>query len=52
MTVLPPNCTPLNQPPNLTPVSGLEKILRVLSVVQKFGVIAEYPELRKLSVNV
>jgi uncharacterized protein with PQ loop repeat len=33
MTVLPPDCTPLNRPPNLTPVSGLERILRVLSVV-------------------
>ncbi len=33
MTILPPDCMPMNQPPRLAPVDGLEKILRLLSVV-------------------
>ena len=33
MTILPPDCVPFKQPPASTPVSGLEKALRLLSVV-------------------
>jgi uncharacterized protein with PQ loop repeat len=33
MTILPPDCRLLNQPPNSKPVSGLEKTLRILSIV-------------------
>lgn len=33
MTMLPPDCAAVSQPPNSPPVGGLEKLLRVLSVV-------------------
>jgi uncharacterized protein with PQ loop repeat len=33
MTMLPPDCATVSQPPNEPPVEGLEKFLRVLSVV-------------------
>lgn len=31
MTILPPNCAPVNLPQGATPASGLEKVLRFLS---------------------
>ena len=33
MTMLPPDCAALNQPRGLPPVGGLERVLRILSVV-------------------
>jgi uncharacterized protein with PQ loop repeat len=33
MTVLPPDCAAISQPPGASPVGGLERVLRVLSVV-------------------
>jgi uncharacterized protein with PQ loop repeat len=32
MTILPPDCVPFNQPPQSAPVSGLERVLRLLSI--------------------
>jgi uncharacterized protein with PQ loop repeat len=33
MTIVPPDCTPIKQPPGSAPVSGLERVLRLLSVL-------------------
>lgn len=32
MTILPPDCVPLDQPQKSAPVGGLERVLRLLSV--------------------
>jgi uncharacterized protein with PQ loop repeat len=33
MTIFPPDCVPVNQPPGSAPVGGLERILSLLSVL-------------------
>ena len=41
MTLLPPDCAAVNQPPHAPPVEGLEKLLRVFSVVTMFMTVPQ-----------
>ena len=41
MTLLPPDCAVVNQPPDTPPVAGLEKLLRVFSVVTMFMTVPQ-----------